>query len=106
MSEGHVLGYGKDDPTDPSELKASEEIAKPLYSVGLAKAFNSICQAAQCGPKNFVRKWTCPLCKLMGFSVVPGTIRFVRREELGADNATFVIVARLNGSYPNFYPRP
>jgi len=92
--------------TDANELRASDVIAKPLYSVDLAKCFNSICQAAQCGPQAFVRKWQSPLCKKVGFGVANDTIRFVRREELGTENATFILAAQLDGVYPNFQPRP
>eukprot|EP00928_Gymnodinium_smaydae_P070734 TRINITY_DN54505_c0_g1_i1.p1 TRINITY_DN54505_c0_g1~~TRINITY_DN54505_c0_g1_i1.p1 ORF type:complete len:694 (+),score=138.16 TRINITY_DN54505_c0_g1_i1:64-2145(+) len=77
----------------------SYTVARPLYSVPMAKAMSDLAQGSQCGPQEFMRNWTCPRCKQeVGFELNPETNRFVRWEEQGVPNTTFVFVGRIKGA--------
>jgi len=69
--------------------------ASRRFNLTVALAFASLTQASMCGPVDALQSWSCSACASIGFDVVPGSMSFVTKSELG-DNTTFAYIARLS----------
>jgi len=73
--------------------------ASRRFNLTVALAFASLTQASMCGPVDALQSWSCSACASIGFDVVPGSMSFVTKSELG-DNTTFAYIARSSTQNP------
>lgn len=70
------------------------------FEPSAARAYAALAQAAYCAPSGGLLNWTCAPCLRAGIRVVPGSVRFIERDELGKPNATFIYIARVDTLIP------
>ena len=87
-----VRAPGKTWPSRPAPLR---EVV-PNFNPRLARTFAALAQATYCDDvHDEIRNWTCGPCRHSGLNVVPGSVRFIKHNEVWQANSTFIVVARV-----------
>eukprot|EP00927_Polykrikos_kofoidii_P063020 TRINITY_DN57825_c0_g1_i1.p1 TRINITY_DN57825_c0_g1~~TRINITY_DN57825_c0_g1_i1.p1 ORF type:complete len:407 (+),score=57.26 TRINITY_DN57825_c0_g1_i1:127-1347(+) len=81
--------------TDCGCIEQQPSSAVDQYSEVMVRAFASLTQASQCGPKEELKSWQCDACRKAGFELSPGSMQFIAKDGFGS-NTTFAFVARID----------